>query len=391
MSSIDFNRPDDIQHDSIADFFEDFREAYEQCESVLIDLEQRPKEQELLNSIFRVVHTIKGNLGFIGLFSLIPLLQSMEDVLDNIRKGQMDYDSALCDVIQLTLDRTKQLVEAKLENHTPPLTQDVMHQICELLSNLINVQGVTRLRHIRKVILLLDPEHNVDGLPEDEPSATVQAASAAPATPGLTASARLLQHYGVELDEDMLFFISLAQALETRHSNWHGRTARQLFLCMEMNRFSGNKVDSTQLAVAVLLHDLGMSFLPASVLDSHGQPDPSQRSLWQRHPEHCAGMLASSPRWQDAAAMIWQHHEAVDGSGLPDQLTAEDIADGAKILAIADMFDARTNEVGAHDDSKKAMVKAVVEINHQIGKLFDEFWVSVFNQVIKQHQQRFHN
>lgn len=389
MSSIDLDRPDDIQLDSVADFFEDFREAYENCEAVLIDLEQRPKEQELLNSIFRVVHTIKGNLGFIGLFSLIPLLQSMEDVLDNIRKGQMDYDSALCDVIQLTLDRTKQLVEAKLENHPAPLSRETMQQICELLSNLIQVTGQTRLRHIRRVILLLDPEHNVDGLPADDENVAAPVAPTAAPTPVMAASARLLQHYGLTLDEDLLFFVSLAQALETRHTNWHGRTARQLFLCMEMNRFSGQKVDPEQLAVAVLLHDLGMSFLPSSVLDEHGQPDPAQRSLWERHSEHCAGMLASSPRWQDAAAMIWQHHEAVDGTGLPDQLAGDEIADGAKILAIADMFDARTNELGAQADGKRAMVKAVVEINHQIGKAFDEFWVGIFNQVIKQHQQRF--
>jgi HD-GYP domain-containing protein (c-di-GMP phosphodiesterase class II) len=251
------------------------------------------------------------------------------------------------------------------------------------------VTGQTRLRHIRRVILLLDPEHNVDGLPADDENVAAPVAPTVAPTPVMAASARLLQHYGLTLDEDLLFFVSLAQALETRHTNWHGRTARQLFLCMEMNRFSGQKVDPEQLAVAVLLHDLGMSFLPSSVLDEHGQPDPAQRSLWERHSEHCAGMLASSPRWQDAAAMIWQHHEAVDGSGLPDQLAGDEIADGAKILAIADMFDARTNELGAQADGKRAMVKAVVEINHQIGKAFDELWVGIFNQVIKQHQQRF--
>ena len=383
MSSLDLDRPDDIQHDSVADFFEDFREAYEQCEAVLIDLEQRPKEPELLNSIFRVVHTIKGNLGFIGLFSLIPLLQSMEDVLDNIRKGQMDYDSALCDVIQLTLDRTKQLVEAKLENQPPPLSSEAMKQICELLTNLIQVSGQTRLRHIRNVILLLDPAHNVDDLPKDDEPAVV------PAAPVISASTRLLQHYGLVVDAELAFFVSLAETLEHRHPNWQGRTARQLFLCLEMNKFSGNKVDTQQLAVAVLLHDLGMSFLPPSVLDEQGQPDVAQVSLWQRHAEHCAAMLASAPRWQDAAAMIWQHHEAVDGSGLPDQLQGDEIAEGAKIIAIADMFDARTNVVGEQGDGKRLMVKAVVEINHQIGKRFDEAWVAIFNQVIKQHQQRF--
>ncbi len=100
MSQLNLNRPDELQRDCVDDFFEDFRDAYEQCESTLIELEQHPQQPELLHGIFRVVHTIKGNLGFIGLFSLIPLLQSLEDVLDDIRKGHMAYDSALCDVIQ---------------------------------------------------------------------------------------------------------------------------------------------------------------------------------------------------------------------------------------------------------------------------------------------------
>ena len=72
MSQLNLNRPDELQRDCVDDFFEDFRDAYEQCETTLIELEQNPQQSELLHGIFRVVHTIKGNLGFIGLFSLIP-------------------------------------------------------------------------------------------------------------------------------------------------------------------------------------------------------------------------------------------------------------------------------------------------------------------------------
>lgn len=392
MSQLNLNRPDELQRDCVDDFFEDFRDAYEQCESTLLELEQRPQQPELLHGIFRVVHTIKGNLGFIGLFSLIPLLQSLEDVLDDIRKGHMAYDGALCDVIQLTLDRTRQWVEASINDTAKPLTATGLQQICQRLTGLTSVDQRSRDVRIRQVLGLLDPNHLQaleikDELP-DVVSSTVTTVENKSSS-AVDACRRLLQYYRIRMDADLEFFIQLLPALEQRHPQWQGSSARQLFLALEMNRLSGGKVDQVQLAVAVMLHDIGMSFLPLTMLDAQGRADPAQLSVWQRHVEMGASLVASSPRWQDAAAMIWQHHEHQDGTGFPHQMAGDDISEGARLLRIVDEFDWLTSQHEQQEASNRQLIKALVEISQGSGSKFDPFWVSMLNEAVKQHKQHF--
>lgn len=392
MSQLNLSRPDELQRDCVDDFFEDFRDAYEQCESTLLELEQHPQQPELLHGIFRVVHTIKGNLGFIGLFSLIPLLQSLEDVLDDIRKGHMAYDGALCDVIQLTLDRTRQWVEASINDTAKPLTTTGLQQICQRLTGLTSVDQRSRDVRIRQVLGLLDPNHLQaleikDELP-DVVSSTVTTVENKSSS-AVDACRRLLQYYRIRMDADLEFFIQLLPALEQRHPQWQGSSARQLFLALEMNRLSGGKVDQVQLAVAVMLHDIGMSFLPLTMLDAQGRADPAQLSVWQRHVEMGASLVASSPRWQDAAAMIWQHHEHQDGTGFPHQMTGDDISEGARLLRIVDEFDWLTSQHEQQEASNRQLIKALVEISQGSGSKFDPFWVSMLNEAVKQHKQHF--
>ncbi len=395
MSQLNLNRPDDLQRDCVDDFFEDFRDAYEQCESTLLELEQHPQQPDLLHGIFRVVHTIKGNLGFIGLFSLIPLLQSLEDVLDDIRKGHMAYDSALCDVIQLTLDRTRQWVEASIHDSAKPMTTTALQQICQRLTGLTSVDELSRTVRIRQVLGLLEPNHPQALAIKDEVPALVTSAVGEPVSEGpksasaVDACRRLLQYYRIRMDADLEFFIQLLPALEERHPNWQGRAARQLFLALEMNRLAGGKVDQLQLVVAVMLHDIGMAFLPLQMLDAQGRADPAQLSVWQRHVEMGASLVASSPRWQDAAAMIWQHHENQDGSGFPHQMAGEDISDGARLLRIVDEFDLLTSQQQAQETNNRQLIKALMDISQGAGSKFDPFWVSMLNEAVKLHKQHF--
>jgi len=391
MGQLNLNRPDELQRDCVDDFFEDFRDAYEQCEATLIELEQHPQQPELLHGIFRVVHTIKGNLGFIGLFSLIPLLQSLEDVLDDIRKGHMAYDSALCDVIQLTLDHTQQWVEASIADTEKPLTHAQLLQICQRLTGLTSADARSRDVRIRQVLGLLDATHQ-QALPIKDELPDVVHTTTEPehkTSSAIDACRRLLQYYRIRMDADLEFFIQLLPALEQRHPRWQGRSARQLFLALEMNRLASDKLDQVQLAVAVMLHDLGMSFLPLPMLDAQGRADPAQLSVWQRHVEMGAALVASSPRWQDAAAMIWQHHEQQDGTGFPDGLSGEDISGGARLLRIVDEFDLLTTQHDQQEASNRVLLKALVEISQAATSKFDPFWVGMLNEAVKLHKQHF--
>ncbi|MDP2570642.1 HD domain-containing phosphohydrolase [Vibrio penaeicida] len=375
---------EEIQYESLGDFFQDFREAHEKCEVILIDLEHRPDDVDLLNGLFRVVHTIKGNLVYVGLVSITPLMQSLEDLLDYIRKGHLKYDSILCDVILLSLDKTKQMVEARLDEKESPLAEDILNKICEDISLVADVSPERQVALINDVLLLLDPTTKLTEQHTDAPILK-EIGTGSDGESYQNELLAMLSNYGVETDDDIRFYSSLVQPLEDRSKYWHGRTLRQLFLSLEMNKSAGSPVEASQLAVAVMLHDIGMSFMPLEMLNKKGTITAAEREILHHHPYSGYLLLNESIRWHDAAVMIFQHHEQMDGTGYPNHLNQDQISDGAKILSIVDTFDARTHERAHHTLLKRPLVRCIVEINNYKGTQFDDKWVNVFNQVAKQH------
>ena len=129
--SISFEYP--VDDELISDFYQDFRYAYDRCEQSLLALEKDPVNVELTRDLFRAVHTIKGNLIYIGLKDLSPLLQSVEDVLEELRQGQIDYTDQLSDVVLLAMDLTNTLIQEKLFQENIRTSQTLEIKPCTLL------------------------------------------------------------------------------------------------------------------------------------------------------------------------------------------------------------------------------------------------------------------
>ena len=95
-------------------FYEDFiteaNEHFEQIESNFLALEEAPGDLELLNAIFRSVHTIKGASGFLGLTKIQNLAHIGENVLDDLRKGRMHQTDEVTELLFETTDLLKVLV-----------------------------------------------------------------------------------------------------------------------------------------------------------------------------------------------------------------------------------------------------------------------------------------
>src|SRR5213083_3806292 len=72
----------------IAAFFEEAAELLSDFEAGLLQLEARPDDVELLNGIFRGAHTLKGNSAMLGFEAIARVTHGLEDVLDQLRKGQ---------------------------------------------------------------------------------------------------------------------------------------------------------------------------------------------------------------------------------------------------------------------------------------------------------------
>jgi putative nucleotidyltransferase with HDIG domain len=100
-----------------------------------------------------------------------------------------------------------------------------------------------------------------------------------------------------------------------------------------------SKADVERLYTAAMFHDIGKARIPLAILDKPGRLDDRERALIETHPaagyDVLKGSAGISPEILDA---VRHHHEYLDGSGYPDGLGAESIADIVRILTISDIF-----------------------------------------------------
>lgn len=106
---------EDIQ-EILEDFLVEAFELIEQLDQNLVELESNPDDLELLNSIFRVAHTIKGSSSFLNFDVLTGLTHHMEDVLNKARHGDLKLTPEVMDVVLESIDLMKSLLHAIRDN-----------------------------------------------------------------------------------------------------------------------------------------------------------------------------------------------------------------------------------------------------------------------------------
>src|SRR3954470_8121070 len=92
--------------------------------------------------------------------------------------------------------------------------------------------------------------------------------------------------------------------------------------------------------IGATVHDVGKLIIPSEVLNKPGKLSPDEWELVRRHPVAGVEMLADMDFPGDVIPMVRSHHERWDGKGYPDALAAEEIPRSARILCIADVYDA---------------------------------------------------
>lgn len=111
---------DDMGMDeNLGEFIGESREHLTAAEESLLDLEQDPENNELINTVFRAFHTVKGVAGFMNLGPIVAFAHEAETLLDHARNGKLRLDATKLDLILRSCDHLAQLV-ATLEGNTPP-------------------------------------------------------------------------------------------------------------------------------------------------------------------------------------------------------------------------------------------------------------------------------
>ncbi|RKY42677.1 MAG: hypothetical protein DRP85_02065 [Candidatus Makaraimicrobium thalassicum] len=177
--------------------------------------------------------------------------------------------------------------------------------------------------------------------------------------------------------------ISLAAAIDARDPYTHGHTERvtQYVLAIaeeleDVPEAKAYKNFRETLHIAALLHDVGKIGVPDSILNKRTGLTREEYEKVKEHSVTGAAILYPIKELGDIAREIRAHHERFDGGGYPDGLKGEDIPLVARMIAVADTFDAITSDRPYRQ--KKMTEVAVQIISDNSGTQFDPIVVSAF-------------
>ena len=139
--------------------------------------------------------------------------------------------------------------------------------------------------------------------------------------------------------------------------------------------------DVELIQIAGILHDFGKIGVKEGVLNKVGHLTDKEFDAVKRHPVIAATILEPIEELNSVIADIRHHHEYYNGHGYPSGLKAEEIPLGARILQVADAFDAMTSQRSYHDPMTKE--EAVRELRRCSGSQFDPRIVEVFVRILE--------
>lgn len=131
-----------------------------------------------------------------------------------------------------------------------------------------------------------------------------------------------------------------------------------------------------------LLHDVGKLIVPSSILNKPGPLSPEERALMERHPAAGEKMLAGIEFPWDVKPMIRHHHERWDGSGYPDRIAGDAIPIAARILCLADVWDALTTDRPYRTAFTRDRAMEIMSADS--GKAFDPALFTLFRSIVEQ-------
>ncbi len=174
---------------------------------------------------------------------------------------------------------------------------------------------------------------------------------------------------------------ALARAVDAKSSWTAGHSERVTELSLMLGGEMGLSTHELDvLHRGGLLHDIGKIGVPGRILDKPGKLTPEEFDVIREHPGKGGRILEPIPAFREVLPLVIQHHEAFDGTGYPRGISGEAISLGARILAVADVYDALVSPRPYRSAWAENDVRAYIEEN--AGRKFDPAVVRVFRKVM---------
>jgi len=175
----------------------------------------------------------------------------------------------------------------------------------------------------------------------------------------------------------------LAQAIEAKDPYTHGHSERVMEYAVQIAQKLGLPEEEVEsLRYAAILHDIGKIGVRGIVLNNPNGLTGEEYNEVKKHPIVGEGIIKPIELLQPIRPFIRHHHEWYNGKGYPDELSGENIPLGARILCVADAYDAMKSD----RPYRKALTEetAIQELKQGSGTQFEPKIVEVFLEILKQ-------
>ena len=186
------------------------------------------------------------------------------------------------------------------------------------------------------------------------------------------------EHLEVDQQKNMEVIIgALSKLIEAKDPELYEHSKRVSDIATFISKQLGlSKVDCIFIKLASQIHDLGKISLRDQIVYKDSSLNENEYLEMKRHPVVGAEILRQFQINENVVKIVEQHHERVDGTGYPKALPAQDIVIGAKILAVADAYDAITSDrVYRKGLSKEEALEIITKAS---GSVYDEKIVKAF-------------
>lgn len=177
---------------------------------------------------------------------------------------------------------------------------------------------------------------------------------------------------------------TMRQIVDAKDIYTRGHSDRVSAYSVEIAKAMGKPEDFVErVRIAGLFHDIGKIGIPDSILQKPGALTPEEYARVRAHPAMGKSLLSSMSSLEEILDIIESHHEKIDGTGYPYGLKGDEIPEEAKIISVADTFDAMTSKRTYRDSM--SLEEAVAELKRCSGKQFEAEIVSVFLDILNHY------
>ncbi|MFC1544771.1 HD-GYP domain-containing protein [Gemmatimonadota bacterium] len=197
-----------------------------------------------------------------------------------------------------------------------------------------------------------------------------------------TRSLLRMKHLNDMLDKADNVIAAMANAIEAKDEYTEGHNDRVSQLAVMLAQAGGLGLkEMEQVRMGGILHDIGKIGIPDKVLNKQGPLNGEEFAMIRSHPHQGERILLPLRSLKEVGDIVLSHHERYDGKGYPDGLSGEDIPLHARIVAIADSFDAMTT----NRPYRKALSRerAIGELIQGAGSMWDPELVHLFIKVLQ--------